>query len=128
METDRDRERGDAMLRRVFGDDYVAKRVETTTDFNGPLRDLSVTAAYGTVWPRDGLDPRTRSLLCLAMLTALNRPHELLIHLRGAVNNGCTVTEIRETFLHAALYCGIPAALDSTRVAEQYLTERGLLP
>jgi len=62
------------------------------------------------------------------MLTALNRPHELRIHLRGAVNNGCTAVEIRETLLHAAIYCGIPAALDSTRIAEEYLSERGLLP
>ena len=122
-----DMQRGEAVMREVLGDDYWERRVESTTDFNGPLRDLSTTTAYANVWTREGLDRKTRSLLCLAMLTALNRPHELRIHLRGAVNNGCTPLEIRETLLHSALYCGIPAALDSTRIAQQYLEERGLI-
>jgi 4-carboxymuconolactone decarboxylase len=123
-----DMERGEVVMRGILGDDYWEQRVRSTTAFNQPLRDLSTTAAYANVWSRPGLEPRVRSLLCLGMLTALNRPDELRIHLRGAVNNGCTVDDIRETLLHAAIYCGIPAANDSTRVAEQFLTERGLLP
>ena len=79
------------------------------------------------VWSRPGLEKKFRSMLCLAMLTALNRPHELSLHLQSAINNGCTVEEIRETLLHTVPYCGIPATLDAIKVAEEFLTEKGLL-
>lgn len=118
---------GETMMRRVLGDEYWDRRVASTNEFNAPLRALSQSAAYGNVWSREGLAPNVRSLLCLAMLTALNRQHELEMHLVGAVNNGCSAHEIRETLLQTAIYCGIPAALDSTRVAEQFLRAKGMI-
>jgi 4-carboxymuconolactone decarboxylase len=78
---------------------------------------------WGAVWSREGIDRKTRSLLNIGMLTALNRSHELAVHVRGAVNNGCTSVEIREVLLQAAVYCGLPAALDAFRVAEKALDE-----
>jgi 4-carboxymuconolactone decarboxylase len=78
------------------------------------------------VWNRPGLDRRSRSLLNLAMITALNRPHELKLHVRGALNNGLTKDEIREVFLQTAIYCGVPAAIDSFRVAREVFKEMGI--
>jgi 4-carboxymuconolactone decarboxylase len=80
---------------------------------------------WGDVWNRPGLDRRTRSLLNLAMLTALNRPHELKLHVRGALRNGVTQEEIREVFLQTAIYCGVPAAIDSFRNAREVFKEMG---
>ena len=122
------REEGRRILGEVIGADYLARRDETTNTFNGPLREFSETAAFGMVWSRPGLERKFRSLLCMAMLTALNRPFELEIHINTALNNGATVDEIRETLLHTVPYCGIPATLDATKVAERVLTEKGLLP
>ena len=121
-------EEGRKILGEVLGADYLERRDQSTTAFNAPLRAFSETAAFGMVWSRPGLERKFRSMLCLAMLTALNRPHELEIHLTSAINNGCTVEEIRETLLHTVPYCGIPATLDSFKVAERVLTEKGLLP
>ena len=122
------REQGRRLLGETLGAEYLQRRDESTTAFNAPLRKFSETAAFGMIWSRPGLEPKVRSMLCLAMLTALNRPHELELHLTSAVNNGCTVEEIRETLLHTVPYCGIPATLDSIKVAERVLTEKGLLP
>ncbi|MCW5751159.1 MAG: carboxymuconolactone decarboxylase family protein [Alphaproteobacteria bacterium] len=122
------RDRGRQIMRQTLGNEYCDARDQTTNEFNAPLRQLSEEAAYGYVWAREGLDARTRSLLCLGILTALNRPHELRIHLQGALNNGCTVEEIRETLLQSAIYCGVPAAVDSFRIAEEVLREAGKLP
>ena len=122
------REKGREILAEVLGKEYLKRRDEGTNAFNGPLREFSETAAFGMVWGRPGLERKFRSMLCLAMLTALNRPHELELHLTSAVNNGCTVEEIRETLLHTVPYCGIPATLDAVKVAERVLTEKGLLP
>ncbi len=122
------RETGRKILGEVLGAEYLERRDASTTAFNAPLRAFSETAAFGMVWSRPGLERKFRSLLCLAMLTALNRPHELEMHLASALNNGATVEEIRETLLHTVPYCGIPATLDAIRVAERVLTERGLLP
>ncbi len=119
---------GRRRMRQVLGDAYCDARERTDSAFNAPLRQLSEEAAYGFVWARPGLDLRTRSLLCLALMTAINRPHELRMHLEGALNNGATVEEIQETLLQTAIYCGVPAALDSTRMAEAFLREKGLLP
>jgi 4-carboxymuconolactone decarboxylase len=119
--------RGEAIQRRVLGEDYARHRASTFSDFNRPLRLLASEVAWGQVWARDGLEPRVRSLLCLAMLTALNRPHELDMHLRGAINNSCTVTEIREAILQTAVYCGFPAAVSAFRQAEAFLLENGHL-
>jgi 4-carboxymuconolactone decarboxylase len=116
--TDDDRlARGDELRRAVLGDEYVERSRERATEFTAPLQELVTEYCWGTVWSRPGLELKTRSLLNLAMLTALNRPHELRVHVRGALNNGCTPDEIRETLLQAAVYCGLPAALDAFRTA-----------
>ena len=109
--------------RAVLGAEYVDAALERATSFTRPLQELVTEYCWGAVWSRPGLDRRTRSLINLAMLTALNRPHELGAHVRGAVNNGCSEEEIREVLLQAAVYCGLPAALDSVRVAESVLIE-----
>ena len=108
---------GDELRRAVLGDEYVQQSRKRATEFTAPLQELVTEYCWGAVWGRPGLDLKTRSLLNLAMLTALNRSHELRLHVRGALNNGCTREEIRETLLQAAVYCGIPAALDAFRNA-----------
>jgi 4-carboxymuconolactone decarboxylase len=112
---------GDELRRAVLGDEYVQQSRERATEFTAPLQELVTEYCWGAVWGRPGLDLKMRSLLNLAMLTALNRPHELRLHVRGALNNGCTREEIRETLLQAAVYCGIPAALDAFRNAADEL-------
>jgi len=125
---ERDYERGLAKRKAVLGDAYVEKALASADDFSRPLQDLVTSFAWGQVWTREELPPRTRSLVNLAMLAALNRPHELRIHLRGAVNNGCTNDEIREVLLQTAVYCGFPAAIDAFRAAREVLVELGRLP
>lgn len=105
--------------REVLGSDYVDNAIKNADAFSLPLQELVTQYAWGDVWNRPGLPRRERSMLVLAMLTALNRPHELKLHLRGAINNGVTREEIREIFLQAAIYCGAPAAMDSFRVARE---------
>ncbi|WP_119293179.1 4-carboxymuconolactone decarboxylase [Azohydromonas sediminis] len=112
-------DRGLATRREVLGADYVDAAIRDADDFSRPLQELVTQYAWGDVWNRPGLDRRTRSLLNLAILTALNRPHELKLHLKGALRNGVTKDEIREVFLHAAVYCGMPAAVDSFRLARE---------
>ena len=119
---------GRKILSEALGDKYLENRDKTTNDFNRPLREFSEAAAFGMIWSRPGLEKKFRSMLCLAMLTALNRPHELKLHLPSAINKGCSVEEIRETLLHTVPYCGIPATLDAIKVAERVLSEKGLLP
>jgi len=121
------RARGRAVMAEVLGDPYVARRDASTTSFNAPVRRLSEEFAYATLWTREGLSRRERSLVTIGMLCALNRPHELRIHLAGAINNGCTADEIREVFTHGVAYCGFPAAIDALRVGEEVLREHGLL-
>ena len=125
---EQDFERGLAMRKAVLGDAYVEKALASADAFSRPLQDLVTSFAWGQVWTREELPPRTRSLVNLAMLAALNRPHELRIHLRGAVNNGCTNEEIREVLLQVAVYCGFPAAIDAFRAAREVLVELGRLP
>jgi len=105
--------------REVLGTEYVDASIKSADDFNRPMQELVTEYCWGDIWNRPGLDRRTRSLLNLAMLTALNRPHELKLHVRGALNNGVTKEEIREVFLQAAIYCGVPAAIDSFRNAKE---------
>lgn len=100
----------------VVGKSYVARSLANADDFTAPLQKLVTEWCWGEVWSREGLDRRTRSFLNLAMLAALNRPHELKLHAHGALNNGVTPEEMREVVLQAAIYCGVPAALDSMRV------------
>lgn len=119
-------DQGLATRREVLGADYVDAAIRDADDFTRPLQELVTQFAWGEVWNRPGLDRRTRSLLNLAMLTALNRPHELKLHLRGALNNGVTREEIREVFLQTAIYCGAPAAIDSFRTAREVFKELGV--
>lgn len=109
--------------REVLGADYVDAAIANADAFNLPMQELVTQYAWGEIWNRPGLDRRTRSLLNLAMLTALNRPHELKLHLRGALNNGVTREEIQEVFLQTAVYCGAPAAIDSFRTAKEVFKE-----
>ena len=111
------------MRRQVLGDAHVDRSMGQVSEFARPIQDLVTEYCWGSVWSRDGLDLRTRSLLNLVMLTALNRMHEFAVHVRGAVNNGCSRDQIREALLQAAVYCGAPAALESFRVAERVLEE-----
>jgi 4-carboxymuconolactone decarboxylase len=112
-------ETGMKTRREVLGNAYVDSAIANADDFNMAMQTLVTQYCWGAVWSRPGLDRRTRSLLNLAMLTALNRPHELRLHIRGALNNGVTKEEIREVFLQTGIYAGIPAAIDSFRVARE---------
>jgi 4-carboxymuconolactone decarboxylase len=116
-------ERGLQTRREVLGTDHVDRSLERVTDFSRPVQELVTEYCWGEIWTRPGLDRKTRSLLNIAMLTALNRMHELAVHVRGAVTNGATDEEIQEALLQTAIYCGVPAALESFRVAEQVLKE-----
>ncbi len=118
-------ERGLENRRAVLGPDHVDRSLSTVTEFSRPIQELVTEYCWGGVWNRKGLDRKTRSLLNLAMLTALNRQHEFRVHVRGAVNNGATVDEIQEVLLQAAVYAGVPAALESFRIAEAVLKELG---
>lgn len=116
-------ERGLQTRREVLGADHVDRHLARVTEFARPVQELVTEYCWGGVWTREGLDRKTRSLLNLVMLTALGRMHELGVHVRGAVTNGCTEGEIQEALLQTAVYCGMPAALESFRVAEQVLEE-----
>jgi 4-carboxymuconolactone decarboxylase len=116
-------QRGIQNRREVLGSEHVDRSLAQVSDFARPIQELVTEYVWGTVWSREGLPRRTRSLLNIAMLTALNRSHELGIHVRGALNNGVTVEEIQEALLQAAVYAGVPAALESFRVAEAVLKE-----
>ncbi len=116
-------EQGLEIRREVLGAAYVDKSVDAATDITAPLQKLVTEWCWGEVWSRPGLDRRTRSFLNLAMLTALNRPHENKLHDRGALNNGVTRDEIGEVILQAAIYCGVPAALDTLRVVNETYTQ-----
>jgi 4-carboxymuconolactone decarboxylase len=95
-------------------------------DFAMPMQELVTQYCWGEIWTRPALDRKTRSIINLAMLTALNRPHEIKLHLRGAINNGLTKEEIREVLLQTAIYCGVPAAIDSFRIAREVFEEMGV--
>jgi 4-carboxymuconolactone decarboxylase len=116
-------EAGLALRRSVLGEEYVNRALENATPFSKPFQDLVTEYCWGTVWTREGLDRKTRSIINLAMLTALNRPHEIATHVRGALNNGLTEEEICEVLLQTAIYCGVPAALDSFRIAQTVISD-----
>lgn len=109
------------MRKKVMGEEFVEKAFANATEFTMPLQDFVTRNAWGTVWCRDGLDLKTRSLITISMLTALGRAHELKGHVRGALNNGATPEEIREVLLHAAVYCGAPLAIDAFRSAQEVI-------
>lgn len=110
---------GLATRRAVMGEEFVARALAGTTDFTQPIQDHISRNAWGDVWQREGLDRKTRSLVTVAMLTALGKQHELRGHVRGALNNGASVQEIQEVLLHAAVYCGVPSAVDAFRTAAE---------
>jgi 4-carboxymuconolactone decarboxylase len=110
---------GLAVRKQVLGEKYVNDSLANADDFTEPLQQYLTEHAWGAVWVRDGLPRKIRSMLNLAILTAINRPNELKLHIRGAINNGVTKEEMREIFLHCGVYCGAPAALDSFKVAQQ---------
>ena len=118
-------ERGLAIRKEVLGTDYVEASIRGADEFTRDIQQLVTEHAWGEIWSRPGLSRRDRSLLNLAMITALNRPHELRLHVRGALANGVSKDEIKEVFLQTAVYCGAPAALDSFRVAREVFAEMG---
>ena len=119
-------DKGLAIRRAVLGSEYVDKSIAAADDFTRPLQEIVTQYCWGEVWGRPNLDRKTRSFLNLAMLSALNRPHEVKLHVRGALNNGVTKDEIREIFLQVAIYCGVPAAMDSFRIAKEVFKEMGV--
>jgi 4-carboxymuconolactone decarboxylase len=118
---------GLAIRREVLGDKHVDQSLASATDFSKPMQDLVAEYCWGTIWTREALDRRSRSVLNLGMMTALNRSRELKLHVRGAIRNGLSVEEIREVLLQTAVYCGIPAALEAFAAAEAVLTEMGVM-
>lgn len=111
--------------REVLGAEYVDKSVESADDFMAAFQKMTTEWCWGSVWTRPGLERRTRSMLNIAMLAALNRPNELRLHVKGALTNGVTVKEIQEILLQAGVYCGVPAALDAFKVAKEVFDQAG---
>lgn len=116
-------ERGLKTRREVLGDTYVDASLDKATDFSWPMQKLVTEFCWDGIWNRPDLGRRERSILNLGMISALNRQHELRTHIRGALNNGLTQAEIREIFLQVAIYCGMPAAIDGFRSAQQVFDE-----
>ena len=110
----------------VLGEEYVKKALSNVNSFNRPLQELLTEYCWGKVWGREGLERRERSLINLAMIAVLNRPHELKAHVRGAIRNGLTPQQISEVLLQVMIYAGAPAAVDSFRVAGEALSEMGV--
>jgi 4-carboxymuconolactone decarboxylase len=121
-------EAGLKVRREVLGAAYVDASIAAADDFMSPFQRMTTEWCWGAAWTRPGLDRRTRSLINLAMLTALGKPNELKLHVRGALNNGVSVAEIQEALLHATVYCGIPAGLEAFRAAHAALKEAGAIP
>lgn len=117
--------RGLETRRAVLGDAYVDRSVQSATDFSWPMQEVATEWCWDSTWNRPGLDRRARSILNLGMIAALNRPHEFKTHIRGALNNGITPTEIQEICIQIATYCGVPAGLDAFRLASDVLKEAG---
>lgn len=114
---------GIRIRREVLGDAYVDEALKNVDEFGGDFQQLVTEYCWGAVWGRDGLSRKQRSLNNLCLLAALNRPHELELHIRGALRNGCSKEEIRETLIQVAVYAGIPAGVDAFRVARRVLTD-----
>ncbi|NWG25309.1 MAG: carboxymuconolactone decarboxylase family protein [Pseudorhodoplanes sp.] len=116
-------ERGLEIRKAVLGAEFVENSFKTADDFNRPMQELATEYCWGYVWGRDELPRKTRSIINLAMISALNRPHELKMHIAGALRNGLTREEIREIFLQVAIYCGVPAGVDCFRIAREVFAE-----
>lgn len=118
--------RGLKTRREVLGGAYVDASINKATDFNWPMQELVTEYCWDEIWNRPGLDRKSRSILNLGMISALNRPHELKLHVRGAINNGLSKDQIREIFMQVSIYCGVPAAIDSFRLAQEVFEEMGV--
>jgi 4-carboxymuconolactone decarboxylase len=116
-------DRGLSIRKETLGKEHVEKSFATADDFNLPMQELVTEYCWGAVWGREGLSRKTRSMLNLAMISALNRPHELKLHVKGALRNGVTKDEIREIFMQVAIYAGVPAGVDSFRIAREAFAE-----
>ncbi len=116
-------ERGLEIRKSVLGAEFVENSINNADDFNRPMQELVTEYCWGAVWGREGLEKKTRSMLNLAMISALNRPHELKMHIKGALRNGVSKEEICEVFLQVAIYCGVPAAVDAFRTAREAFEE-----
>jgi 4-carboxymuconolactone decarboxylase len=116
-------DKGLEIRKAVLGKEFVEKSFASADDFNMPMQELATEYCWGYVWGREQLDKKTRSMLNLAMIAALNRPHELKLHVGGALRNGVSREEIREVFLQVAIYCGVPAGVDSFRIAREAFAE-----
>ena len=116
-------EKGLQLRKQVLGAEYVEKSMASADSFSMPMQELSTEYCWGHVWTRPGLALRDRSLINIAMISALNRPHELKLHVKAALNNGLSREEIREVILQVAVYCGVPAGIDSTRIAREAFAE-----
>lgn len=114
---------GMAIRRKVLGDTHVDQSMQHADDFTLPLQTFVTENAWGTVWVREGLSLQQRSIITVTAMIAMNRPHELKLHIRGALNNGISKEELRELFLHCGAYCGAPAAIDAFRVAREVFAE-----
>ena len=119
-------DKGLKIRKEVLGAEFVDKALASADDFNMPMQELATTYCWGECWGRPGLDKKQRSMINLAMISALNRPHELKIHVKGAIRNGVTKEEIREVLFQVAIYAGIPAGVDSFRIAKEALAEMGV--
>jgi 4-carboxymuconolactone decarboxylase len=118
-------DKGLKIRKEVLGEDYVNKSIAGADDFTRTMAEWSTEFCWGALWSRPGVDKRTRSIVNLAMIAAINRPHELKLHVKGALKNGLTKAEIKEIFLQVAVYCGVPAGIDSFRVAREAFKEMG---
>jgi len=116
-------DKGLAVRKEVLGSDYVERNLKNSDDFNMPMQELVTQSCWGWLWARPNLPRKTRSIVNLAMLSALNRPHEFKVHVRGALVNGVTREEIREILLQVAVYCGMPAGVEAFRLAREAMKE-----
>ena len=116
-------DRGLAIRKKVLGAEFVENSFKSADEFNMPMQELVTEYCWGAVWGRDNLPHKTRSMLNLAMIATLNRPHELKMHIRGALTNGVTKDEIREVFMQVAIYAGVPAGVDAFRIAREVFAE-----
>lgn len=120
-------ETGRRIMNELMGEGYVEKKDAVRNEFNDVIQEYSEEVCFGRVWARDGIDRKQRSIVNIAMLTALGRPNQLAHHVEGAMTNGCTVAELKEVLLQTAVYCGLPAAGEAFRVAEDVLRKTGHL-
>jgi 4-carboxymuconolactone decarboxylase len=116
-------DKGLKLRKQVLGAEYVERSLASADDFSRPMQELSTEYCWGYVWGRPGLELRERSLINIAMISALNRPHELKLHVKAALNNGLTREQIREVLMQVAVYCGVPAGIDSFRIAREAFAE-----